>query len=118
MSRRSKGALFEEIRREHEFGVGTIRGVSRTLGVHRRMVRQALSDAVPPARKAPNRKKPRLEPVMEFINSVLEADREAPREQRHTSHRIFEADLAMRGITQQVAIQEWRCKKLWLGLFG
>ena len=82
--------LFEEIRREHEFGVGTIQGVSRKLGVHRRMVRQALSDAVPPARKVPDRKKPRLEPVMEFINRVLEADREAPRKQRHTSHRIFE----------------------------
>ncbi len=82
--------LFEEIRREHEFGVGTIQGVSRKLGVHRRMVRQALSDAVPPARKSPERKKPRLEPVMGFINEVLEADRKAPRKQRHTSHRIYE----------------------------
>jgi transposase len=27
---------------------------------------------------------------MEFINRVLEADRQAPRKQRHTSHRIFE----------------------------
>ena len=54
------------------------------------MVRQALSDAVPPARKSPERKKPRLEPVMGFINEVLEADRKAPRKQRHTSHRIYE----------------------------
>ena len=82
--------LFEEIRREYEFGVGTIQGVARKLGVHRRMVRQALDDAVPPARKSPERKKSRLEPVMEFINAVLEADRAAPRKQRHTSHRIYE----------------------------
>ena len=82
--------LFEEIRREHEFGVGTIQAVSRKLGVHRRMVRQALGAAVPPARKSPERKKPRLEPVMGFINGVLEADRKAPRKQRHTSHRIYE----------------------------
>ena len=72
--------LFEEIRREHEFGVGTIQGVSRKLGVHRRMVRQALSDAVPPARKSPERKKPRLEPVMGFINEVLEAESEGTTE--------------------------------------
>ena len=76
--------LFEEIRREHEFGVGTIQGVSRKLGVHRRMVRQALGHAVPPARKSPEGKKPRLEPVMGFIDGVLEADRKAPRKQRHT----------------------------------
>ena len=35
--------LFEEIRREYEFGVGTIQGVARKLGEHRRMVRQALA---------------------------------------------------------------------------
>jgi hypothetical protein len=29
--------LFEQIRREYEFGIGTIRGVAHQLGVHRRM---------------------------------------------------------------------------------
>ena len=33
--------LFEQIRREYEFGVRTIAGVARKLGVHRRMVREA-----------------------------------------------------------------------------
>ena len=33
--------LFETIRREYQFGVGTIKGVSRKLGIHRRMVREA-----------------------------------------------------------------------------
>jgi hypothetical protein len=33
--------LFEEIRREYRFGVGTIQGVTKKLNTHRRMVRQA-----------------------------------------------------------------------------
>ncbi len=32
--------LFEQIRREYRFGVGTIRGVAKQFGVHRRIVRQ------------------------------------------------------------------------------
>ena len=40
--------LFEQIRREHEFGGSSIRTVARNFGVHRRMVRQALASAVPP----------------------------------------------------------------------
>jgi len=32
---RAKVELFEQIRWEYEFGVGTIQGVSRKLGVHR-----------------------------------------------------------------------------------
>ena len=53
MQRRSKVELFEEMRREYEFGIGSVRGVARKLGVHRRQVRQALADAQPPARKQP-----------------------------------------------------------------
>src|SRR5450756_928858 len=52
--RRSRASveLFEAIRREYEFGVGTIQGVARKLGVHRRMVREALGSAVPAERLA------------------------------------------------------------------
>jgi len=49
MERRAKVELFEQIRREYEFGVGSIKGVARKLGVHRRMVRQALADASHPS---------------------------------------------------------------------
>ena len=45
--------LFEEIRREYRFGVGTIQGVAKKLNTHRRMVRQALASAIPPERKTP-----------------------------------------------------------------
>jgi len=36
--RKATVELFEEIRREYEFGVGTVQGVARTFGVHRRLV--------------------------------------------------------------------------------
>ena len=38
MNWRAKEELYEEILREYEFGVGTIRGIARKLGVHRRMI--------------------------------------------------------------------------------
>jgi transposase len=82
--------LFAEIRREYQHGVGTIKGVSRKLGVHRRVVRQALTDAVPPVRPYQARAKPTLGPVQAFIDRILEADRTAPRKQRHTARRIHD----------------------------
>src|SRR5437879_9581144 len=90
MDRRRKVELFEEIRREYRFGVGTIQGVAKKLKTHRRMVRQALASAIPPGRKAPARSRPKLSPVREFINEILQSDLEAPRKQRHTAHRIWE----------------------------
>ena len=81
--------LFEQIRREYENGGGTIRGIARKFGIHRRMVREAVLSAVPADRKTPVRESLKLEPVRAFIEAILEADRKAPRKQRHTAHRIW-----------------------------
>jgi len=43
---RAKVELFEQIRLEYEFGVGTIQGVARKLRVHRRVVREAIQSAI------------------------------------------------------------------------
>lgn len=88
--RKATVELFEEIRREYEFGIGTIQGVARKLGVHRRLVREALNGAVPVVKVLRPRARPRIEPVAAFIDAILEADRQAPRKQRHTAHRIYE----------------------------
>lgn len=82
--------LFEQIRREYEFGVGTIAGVSRKLGVHRRMVREALRSAEPAPTKPQQRRLRKLDAVSQFIDQVLRTDVSAPPRQRHTARRIFD----------------------------
>ncbi len=89
MDRRTKVELFEQLRREYEFGIGTISGVAEKFGVHRRQVRQAIASAVPPQPAVLVRLCPSLDPVKEYIEAILLADKTAPRKQRHTAHRIW-----------------------------
>ena len=92
----SRVRLFEEIRREHREGA-SIRGLADTHGVHRRTVRQAIEDAVPPPRKMPQRDAPVLGPWKDTIRSWLEADLDVPRKQRHTARRVWERLIAEHG---------------------
>lgn len=111
--------LFEEIRRAYEFGVGTVAGVAREFGVHRRLVREALGSAVPKQRAAAPRKRPKLGPLVAAIDGILEADRRAPRKQRHTAHRIWvrlRAEYPTERVAESSVRQYVRERKHTLGL--
>jgi transposase len=113
--------LFENIRREYEFGEGTISGIARKLGVHRRMVREAIRNAMPMARKKPDRPHWKLKPFIALIEDMLKEDRDAPRKQRHTAHRIWQrikqevsgCEISERSIRKYV-----HKRRLALGLIG
>jgi transposase len=92
MPKRSKVKLFEQIRRAHDREGLSIHELSRRFHVHRRDVRAALASAVPPERKRPEQ--PVVAPVLDrwkpIIDGWLEADRTAPRKQRHTARRVWQ----------------------------
>ncbi len=119
MDWRAKVELFEQIRREYEFGVGTITGVAKKLGVHRRMVREAIGSALPKPQKKTERPRYKLVAAVPFIDAILEADRRAPRKQRHTARRIWQRiqeELAGCQIGQRTVRQYVHDRKRALGL--
>ena len=107
----SRVELFEQIRRDHDREGLSIRALAERHGVHRRTVRQALESAVPPARKRPvGRPAPALGAYRALIDEWLEADRHAPRKQRHTARRVWRrlvdehgAQVAERTVREYVA---------------
>lgn len=86
-----KVELFEIIRKEYFQDKKNIRQIARTYMVHRRQVRQAISNAIPPTRKQSWRScKVLTESVKQIINQWLEEDLKAPRKQKHTGKRIYD----------------------------
>lgn len=63
--------------------------VADCFGVHRRDVRQALASAVPPERNVPVSPAPALDRWKPTIDGWREADRVAPRKQRHSAPRVW-----------------------------
>jgi transposase len=90
MARRSKVELYEQIRKVREREGLSIRALADRFHVHRRDVRAALSSAVPAPRKPVVRAAPVLDPWKATIDGWLEADRAAPRKQRHTARRVWQ----------------------------
>src|SRR5439155_19444774 len=66
------------------------RGLGAAHGDDRGAVRRALGYAVPPGKRlAASRPGPRLGAYRALVDAWLEADREAPRKQRHTARRVW-----------------------------
>lgn len=81
---------FERIRRDSRDEGLSIRALANKHKVHRRTVRQALADAVPPARKTPERGAPVLGPYEATVRRWLVEDLDAPKKQRHTARRVWQ----------------------------
>jgi transposase len=91
MPKRSKVSVYELIRKAHEREGLSVRGLARRFHVHRRDVRQALASALPPPRQAaPLRAAPKIDPWKPVIETWLEADKKAPRKQRHSARRVWQ----------------------------
>ena len=85
-----KVELFEIIRKEHFVQQKSIRQIANELKIHRRLVRQAISNAVPPERQKVGRKVSKLTTYFkEVINNIITSDLTAPKKQKHTGERIY-----------------------------
>jgi len=102
---------FEAIRRDWAREELSIRALARRHGVHRRAVRQALADPVPPPKRPPSsRPVPKLGPYRTVIEDWLRADLQVPRKQRHTARRVWQrlveeygAEVSERQVDRHVA---------------
>ena len=105
--------LFEAIRRDDRVEQLSIRALADKHGVHRRTVREALANAVPPPRKTPVRVAPKLDPAKTLIDAMLVLDLTAPRKQRHTARRVLARLVDEQGFTDLTysAVRDYVAKR-------
>lgn len=80
-----------EIRRRVLTNQISMRAACLEYGLGWHTLKKILAHVEPPGyRQQTPRRKPKLEPFLPIIYQILEDDRQAPKKQRHTAHRIFE----------------------------
>ena len=100
------GGVVLRVSRCDQRGEGlSVRALAARHRVHRRTVRQALGDAVPPAPKAPVRVWPVLGPHAATVRGWLLADVDVPRKQRHTARRVWQR------LVEEEGAQGWPSSK-------
>ena len=81
------------------------REAARVFGVSRDTVSKMCAYSAPPGyRRTRPPARPKLDPFVPIIDSILAADRQAPRKQRHTAKRIFERLRDEHGFTGGITI--------------
>ena len=83
--------FWKNVRRQVLTGELSQRAAMKQYGLGWHTLKKILTHEAPPGyRLSRPRKKRTLEPFLPTIRQILEDDRQAPRKQRHTAHRIFE----------------------------
>jgi transposase len=83
--------LWSEVRRRVLTGELSKRQARKEYGLHWDTLQKILQHEEPPGyRKKQPREKPVLGPFVALIHEILEADKQAPKKQRHTAKRILE----------------------------
>lgn len=103
-----------EIRRRVLTGEMSKRQACREYGIHWQTLQKILRQTEPaPFRLRQPRRRPKLDPFLPVIHQILEADRSAPKKQRHTAERIYQRLRDEHGYTGgrtivRNAVAEWR----------
>ena len=103
-----------EVRRRVLAGELSKRQACVTYGLHWQTLKKMLEHVEPPGRSArPRRPCPKLDPYLATIHGWLEADKQAPKKQRHTIQRICDRLRTERGFAGKVgivgeAVRAWR----------
>ena len=103
-----------EIRRRVLTGELSRRQACREYKLHWETIKKVLAHVEPPGyRKSQPRRRPKLAPFLPLIAEILEADKRAPKKQRHTAQRIFDRlveEQAFDGCYSSVkeAVRAWR----------
>jgi transposase len=112
----AKMELWTEIRRQVLTGQMSRREACRRHGLHWQTLKKILEYDEPPGyRRTKPPRRPKIGPFRPNIQAILDADRSAPKKQRHTAHRIWQRLRAEHGFTGGYTIVKDAVRELTVG---